>query len=343
MALNPTEVKELQHLAKNLLKMWMQCKLAFNKAFSEGAIVKENEAAFLKLKAELSRVSKNLQARLPLDLQYDGDSMIDLLKNSTSLQLLHSFPQQERIKVLNNWHSVYVKLNRTMGALEVLDEGYYPRLHRHLISAAGSTKKKKKKKAKGEGADVMGMIKSFAPVVLIVGIIAFIIMKPSNSPDAQQARAAEAEQTTADGAFEYYKKAAQANLGSISMAESKQVKNAIPAEDWTWFEENYQRLSSDAFGISGGIDPNSAKTIAKIDAFKMLLEAGAYHARDEILEQSEDGNVATYLVAKYDIDVAKSDAQTGEDTRERIEVRVVKVGDIWKVKDFAGGKNKAGG
>lgn len=341
MALNPTEVKELQHLIKNLLKMWMQCKLAFNKAFSEGAIVKENESTFLKLKAELSRIAKNVQNRLPADLQFGGNDLIDLLKNATSLQLLHSFPQADRIKVLNNWHSVYVKLNRTMGALEVLDEGYYPRLHRHLISGEQPGKKKKRKKAK-DGGGAMAMVKSFAPIILILGVVAWVFLKPSNSPDAQLARAAAAEQATADGAFTFYKKAAQANLNAVGMAESSRLEKAIPEEDWTWFQDNYSRISQDLFNVGGAIDPTAAKAIQKIDALKTLISAGSYHDKDEVLEKNEEGNTATYLIAKYDIELSREFALSGEDGRERIEVKIVKIGDTWKVKDFAGGKTKVG-
>ena len=229
-----------------------------------------------------------------------------------------------------------------MGALEVLDEGYYPRLHRHLISGEQPGKKRKRKKVK-DGGGAMAMVKSFAPILVMLGIVGWwVFLKPSNSPDAQRARAAAAEQATADGAFEFYKKAAQANINAVSMAESSRIENAIPEEDWTWFQDNYSRISEDPFNVGGAIDPIAATAIKRIDALKMLISAGSYHDKDEILEKNEEGNTATYLIAKYDIELSREFALSGEDGRERIEVKIVKIGDTWKVKDFAGGKTKVG-
>lgn len=124
------EVLETQHAVKAVLENWMRIKLAFQKAFSQGPITKDHETAFLKLKSELSRANRQLSERLPTNLGYDSAQMMDLMKNATTLQSLHSLPPQERRNVLAQWHRIYIQLNRSLGALEVVGEGYYPSLHR---------------------------------------------------------------------------------------------------------------------------------------------------------------------------------------------------------------------
>jgi hypothetical protein len=144
MALNDQkEVLELQQAVKALLENWMRIKLALQKAFSQGPILKEHDDAFLKLKSELSRANRQISERLPTNLGFDSPQMMEMMKNATTLQSLHSLPPQERRTILAQWHRIYVLLNRSLGALEVVGEGYHPALHRAKLltesarSAAG--------------------------------------------------------------------------------------------------------------------------------------------------------------------------------------------------------------
>jgi hypothetical protein len=131
MALNDQkEVLELQQAVRAMLENWMRIKLAFQKAFSQGPILKEHEDAFLKLKSELSRANRQISERLPTNLGFDGPQMVDMMKNATTMQSLHALPPQVRRDILAQWHRIYILLNRSLGALEVVGEGYHPALHR---------------------------------------------------------------------------------------------------------------------------------------------------------------------------------------------------------------------
>lgn len=140
MALNPKEVEELHHSLKNLLEIWMHIKLAIQKSFGKGPITKEQEQAFLKLKSDLSRLYRIVNDRIPKDLQFDGDEMIDMMKNATTMEHIHALPLTEKRNVFSQWHKIYILLSRSYGAFEVINEGYYPRLHRELLKFKGGAK-----------------------------------------------------------------------------------------------------------------------------------------------------------------------------------------------------------
>ena len=150
MAFTPVEVAQLKGSVKELLETWMRIKLAFQKAFSREEITPEQENAFLQLKSDLSRHYRSVGSRLPKDLQFDGDQMMEMLKNAISMQHLQNQPVNEKRRIFNFWHQVYVKMTRTLGALETIDEGYFPSLHREALKTPkpkeGKGKKKKKKK-----------------------------------------------------------------------------------------------------------------------------------------------------------------------------------------------------
>ena len=118
---------------KQLVEIWMRIKLAIQKAFGKGEITKEQEQAFLQLKSDLSRHYRSVGERLPKDLLFDGDQMMEMLKNAISMQHLQNQPVAEKRNVFSLWHKVYVKMTRTFGALEVVNDGYYPSLHRDLL------------------------------------------------------------------------------------------------------------------------------------------------------------------------------------------------------------------
>ncbi len=145
MALSPTEVEVLYGESKKLLELWMRTKLAFLKAFGGGEISKEQENDYLQLKSEISRMYRAMGERLPKGLHFDGDKMMEMLKNAMTMEHLKRQPPSERRTFYGTWHRVYIKLTRTLGALEVMGEGYYPHMHRKLLEVKGGAGKGKKK------------------------------------------------------------------------------------------------------------------------------------------------------------------------------------------------------
>jgi hypothetical protein len=150
MALTPQDVPVVLHSMKNLLESWMRNKLAIQKAFGKGPITKEQENAFLKLKSDLSRLYRQVAEKLPDELQFDGQAMIEMMKNATTMQHMHGLPPGEKRNYFAQWHRLYVLMSRTYGALEVVNEGYYPQLHRDLMKPKGERAKSKKKKKKSK-------------------------------------------------------------------------------------------------------------------------------------------------------------------------------------------------
>ncbi len=151
MALNPDDVGELNKLMRSQLEVWMHIKLAIQKAFGKTPITRDHENAFLKLKSDLSRLYRVVSEKVPKELQFEGDDMIDLMKGVTTMAYLNALPLTEKQNILNKWHRIYVLMSRTFGSLEVMSDGYYPRLHRALLKpdqGRGKGKKRGKKKKK---------------------------------------------------------------------------------------------------------------------------------------------------------------------------------------------------
>ena len=147
MGIGPAEVAELHGAVKNLLEIWMRIKLAIQKAFGKEELSKEHEAAFLKLKSDLSRFHRQISEKLAEEkLTFEGDEMIEMMKNATTMQYLHALPVAEKRNVFSKWHKIYVLMSRTFGALEVMNEGYFPKLHRDLLKTPDKNPKAKGKK-----------------------------------------------------------------------------------------------------------------------------------------------------------------------------------------------------
>ena len=143
MALTPIDVDNLHDNVKKLLEYWMRAKLVFLKAFGKEAVVPEHESAYLQLKSEISRIYRLIADKLPTGLLFDGDKMIEMLKNAMTMEHLHQQPASERQSIYRLWHLVYIKLTRTLGALEVMKSGYYPHLHRGRLKTQPLAGKKK--------------------------------------------------------------------------------------------------------------------------------------------------------------------------------------------------------
>lgn len=139
--LTPPVVESLDEQVKNLLELWMRVRLVFVKSFGTQPIDEDQEREYLELKSELQRLYRAISENLTPGLQFDGDKMIETLKNAISMEQLRQQSAAERQKYFGIWHQIYIKLTRTVGALEVIKAGYYPREHRSLLKSTKSAKK----------------------------------------------------------------------------------------------------------------------------------------------------------------------------------------------------------
>lgn len=148
MALTPSVVDDLHETIKQILEIWMRIKLVFLKAFGDAEISADQEKAFLNFKAEISRNYKKISDDLPKGLNFDGDKMLDAMKNVLSIQHLRDYSPKDRQVLLQTWHAVYIRITRTLGALEVMQSGYYPHLHRDRFRVDLDKAKRRKRIAK---------------------------------------------------------------------------------------------------------------------------------------------------------------------------------------------------
>lgn len=144
MALTPLDVDQLTDSVKKLLELWMRTKLVITRAFSTEAITRDHETAFLQLKSDISRIYRGASSRLPSGLKFEGDKMIELLKNAMTMEHLSNQPPIEKQAIFQRWYTVYIRMTRTFGALEVMKAGYYPAVHRGRLKSATETKSSKK-------------------------------------------------------------------------------------------------------------------------------------------------------------------------------------------------------
>lgn len=143
MALTPEDVDALHESIKKLLEAWMRIKLIFQKAFGDGPLTPEHENAYLQLKSEVSRLYRLVSDRLPRGLAFDGDKMMEMLKNAMTMEHLHNQSASERQGYYSTWHRIYLKITRALGALEVMKSGYYPHMHRERLRPKQEPAKKK--------------------------------------------------------------------------------------------------------------------------------------------------------------------------------------------------------
>jgi hypothetical protein len=143
MALTPQVVQDLTEQAKKLLDLWMRTRLVFIKSFGNQPVTDDQEKAYLELKSEIQRLFRSMSENLTPGLKFDGDKMIETLKNAISMEQLRQNTAPERQKYFATWHAIYIKLTRTLGALETINAGYFPSDHRAMLQSAGSGKKKK--------------------------------------------------------------------------------------------------------------------------------------------------------------------------------------------------------
>ncbi|MCE5230782.1 hypothetical protein LLG95_14490 [bacterium] len=142
MALTVDDVEHLHESIKKLLEAWMRIKLIFQKAFGEGPITPEHENAYLQLKSEVSRLYRMVSDRLPRGLAFEGDKMMEMLKNAMTMEHLSNQGAAERQNYYAGWHRIYLKITRALGALEVMKSGYYPHMHRDRLRSKEPVKKK---------------------------------------------------------------------------------------------------------------------------------------------------------------------------------------------------------
>ncbi|MCL5271148.1 MAG: hypothetical protein M1457_11525 [bacterium] len=133
MALTPKDVDDLTESMKKLLELWMRIKLVLLKAFGAEPVTREHENAFMQLKSDVSRIYRATSNRLSSGLQFEGDKLVEMLKNAMTMAHLQKLSPNEKQSIYVVWHLLYIRMTRTLGALETMKAGYYPHMHRSRL------------------------------------------------------------------------------------------------------------------------------------------------------------------------------------------------------------------
>ena len=149
--------------------------------------------------------------------------------------------------------------------------------------------------------------------------------------ESESSKHAKTQQDNPEKALKHYFSTAYRYIHNEGVTFSD-VKQTVTADDWQWYEDNYQNMKADPFDVSGGIDPNSADVLARSTALISILQSGPCRRDTKILSSEIYDSEATFHV-EY---LADTDLWVETD------VTVVKEDGRWKVKDFAGGRLTAG-
>ncbi|MGF1571689.1 MAG: hypothetical protein ACFCU1_01295 [Sumerlaeia bacterium] len=153
--MKPALVNESLGLVQSALEQWLSFKKYLVLATSNEEIVQEYESDFLENKSNLARATRALGEKMKEVGRLDiGEKLLkELLNKCVSITNISHLPPADKRQLLKDWHTVFIKLSRAIGALKMLSEGYVPE---------EATKKKKKKKA--------GMAAYAVPAIVVVVI-----------------------------------------------------------------------------------------------------------------------------------------------------------------------------
>ncbi|MEQ8822689.1 MAG: hypothetical protein RLY93_20825 [Sumerlaeia bacterium] len=157
------QVDEALAVAQQTLEQWLSFRKFMLKAFSDDPLAAEEETNFLDVKSAMTRNTRALDecTRAAGKLDYGSKEIQELRNKCVSMQHLRGLPQNDRLGLYQEWHKVFVRLSRTVGAFKFMSEGFVP-----------ADPKKKKKGGKGGGGGKGAMIGVVVAVVVLGGAAA---------------------------------------------------------------------------------------------------------------------------------------------------------------------------
>ena len=175
-----------------------------------------------------------------------------------------------------------------------------------------------------------GKIGTIFSLIVIAGL-AFYVFNPRESSDEKQLKE---KQETPEKALKYYLITAyKYNHNENPGGSLSDVQIAVTKDDWEWFNDNAQTIFSkedmlDSAAVLGA-EQNASRS--RRIAMKTIFSRGPDHPGNEIMNRNLGPDKCVFTVRKK--------GETHEEY-EDYKVEVVKEGKSWKVKDFAGGRNR---
>ncbi|MCX7046789.1 MAG: hypothetical protein NTX50_15045 [Candidatus Sumerlaeota bacterium] len=111
--------------ARKMLDLWIQYKAFLVNAFNvRYAFTEADEQKFLEIAAELQKKLRSMLTIVPKDINFGHDKMVKVLKAAISMSHVRELPEPDKMKIFNEWHSIYILLILTAGAMKFIAEGY---------------------------------------------------------------------------------------------------------------------------------------------------------------------------------------------------------------------------
>lgn len=150
-------------LVQGTLEQWLTFKKFLLLAFSKDEISHDAEGSFLEIKSVVARNVRTLgeRAKDMGGLDYGDKIMRELLNKCVSATSVRALPEADKRNLYKQWHTVYVRLSRAVGALKFMSEGYVP-----VVATKGG-----KKKGKGGGKGGMVAIGVGLAIVAVIGAV----------------------------------------------------------------------------------------------------------------------------------------------------------------------------
>lgn len=157
--MKPAVINESLGLVQATLEQWLSFKKYLVVATKNEQVQLEDENNFLEVKSNLARTSRALGEKMKeMGRMELGEKLLkELLNKCVSMSNISNLPPTDKRQLLKDWHKVFIKLSRSIGALKMLSEGYVPE---------DTTKKKKKKK--------MDLASLKVPIIVVVVIAAAV-------------------------------------------------------------------------------------------------------------------------------------------------------------------------
>ncbi|MDK2973135.1 MAG: hypothetical protein PWP23_2890 [Candidatus Sumerlaeota bacterium] len=154
-------IDEHLSLVQGTLEQWLTFKKFLLLAFSNEPITSEAEGNFLEIKSAVARNIRTLGERVKDTGGIDyGDKIVrELLNKCVSATSVRSLPDADKRTLYKQWHTAFVRLSRSVGALKFMSEGYVPQ----------SGGKGKKGKKSGGAKSGMGMTITIIAILLLLG------------------------------------------------------------------------------------------------------------------------------------------------------------------------------
>lgn len=120
----PTKFDDATEAANSVSALWMEFRKHLRKSFSSQEIQPEEEQRFLEVKSELSRLQRILAQKLPEGAQYGSKEITEVMSSSISIGTVRELPAADKKNLYQRWHECYIAMQRLLGTLDLLREGY---------------------------------------------------------------------------------------------------------------------------------------------------------------------------------------------------------------------------